>query len=169
LFDPTVFDNLKVVLEGSVYDLDLSGSVIITNRSDQVDLSTMSRHFSIRFSLSGQTSPYAEIRLVAHLRDLAAEILEQHEEAPGCSLEIIFQTQVTDPNSECVNIQNELSRLWQHRPKLSQELTYTFGQQITLYNNEIILDFGRKVNEEQIDDFPELLTTCVNSLKWLGA
>ena len=49
MFDPTIFDNLKVVAEGAVYDLDLQGEILITNRIDQVDLATLSRYYAITF------------------------------------------------------------------------------------------------------------------------
>ena len=32
MFDPTIYDNIKVVLEGAVYDLDLEGKIIITTK-----------------------------------------------------------------------------------------------------------------------------------------
>ncbi|MDF0725751.1 hypothetical protein PY093_03360 [Cytobacillus sp. S13-E01] len=38
MFDPTIFDNLKVVIEGEVYDLDLTGDFLVTNRSDSIDI-----------------------------------------------------------------------------------------------------------------------------------
>ena len=38
MFDPTAYDNLKVILEGAVYDLDLSGELKIIERNDIVDL-----------------------------------------------------------------------------------------------------------------------------------
>lgn len=49
MFDPTVFDNLKVVLEGCVYDYDLEDKIVVTGRNDIVDLATLTRTFSIRF------------------------------------------------------------------------------------------------------------------------
>ncbi|QNG61538.1 hypothetical protein H4O14_08705 [Bacillus sp. PAMC26568] len=38
MFDPTAFDNLKVVLEGEIYDADLEGIIEVIKRKDIVDL-----------------------------------------------------------------------------------------------------------------------------------
>ena len=51
LFDPTAFDNMKVVLEGAVYDRDLFGDILIVSRDDLVNLATLSRKFTIEFVL----------------------------------------------------------------------------------------------------------------------
>lgn len=51
MFDPTVFDNLKTVLEGAVYDLDLEGVILVINRNDLVDLAHFSRTYKITFQL----------------------------------------------------------------------------------------------------------------------
>lgn len=34
MFDPTAFDNMKVVIEGAIYDLDLDGEISIIDRND---------------------------------------------------------------------------------------------------------------------------------------
>ncbi len=34
MFDPTAFDNLKVIVEGAVYDFDLHGDILVTDRKD---------------------------------------------------------------------------------------------------------------------------------------
>lgn len=169
MFDPTIFDNLKVVLEGSVYDLDMDGSIQISNREDQINLSTMSRYYAIRFVLPGKPEVSAEISLLANMRDLAAEILEQDEETPGCAMEIAFRTLVLDPHRECETIHTELIRIWLERPEITQTLSFDYKKEPIHYKNEIRLHFGRKVNEAQIEDFPELLRFIVKSLKWLNA
>ncbi|MCT8136945.1 hypothetical protein H1D32_03750 [Anaerobacillus sp. CMMVII] len=79
MFDPTIFDNLKVVVEGEIYDLDLGGEISILNREDFVDLATMSRHFSITFQSVTSTAKQctATIKLEADSADLYGEILEK--------------------------------------------------------------------------------------------
>jgi IS4 transposase len=49
MFDPTAFDNMKVIIEGLLYDKDLDGEYEITDRNDFVNLSKMDRLFSIRY------------------------------------------------------------------------------------------------------------------------
>ncbi|PQP87056.1 hypothetical protein CPT76_26000, partial [Paenibacillus sp. AR247] len=78
MFDPSIFDNLKVAVENLVYDLDnLDGVVRVTGRDDRMEMSVMSREFAIRFVRSGNEAVTAEIGLAASLADLAAELLEQ--------------------------------------------------------------------------------------------
>ncbi len=51
LFDPTAFDNMKVVLEGAVYDRDILGDILVVKRDDLVNLATLSRQFMMEFQL----------------------------------------------------------------------------------------------------------------------
>jgi hypothetical protein len=172
LFDPTVFDNLKVVIEGSVYDLDAAQSIVITGRMDRVDLSVMSREFIISFAASMESKHRAEIRLHTGLRELAAEILDEKPEHAGCTLEVRLETQVLHPELDCPLIEKELMILWDHRPSIVQTLSYKYGEQEgytpRLYNLNIVLHFHRQVNEEQIEDLPSMIDYAVASLQRLG-
>ncbi|MBR8645431.1 hypothetical protein KEH51_18565 [[Brevibacterium] frigoritolerans] len=58
MFDPTAFENMKVVLEGAVYDRDFIGDILVINRDDIVNLSTMSRSYKIEMELKKQTRPF---------------------------------------------------------------------------------------------------------------
>ena len=49
LFDPTAFDNMKVVLEGAVYDRDILGDILVVNRDDLINLASLSRQFTMEF------------------------------------------------------------------------------------------------------------------------
>ncbi|MNI11480.1 hypothetical protein D3C73_646270 [compost metagenome] len=136
----------------------------------------MSRYYAIQFSLpkteatdeSKLFSSYAEISLQANLQDLAAEILETEFDGAGSFMEITFFTQVQEPDRECGQINEQLSRIWQDRPALIQRLSYMYKQPSSGYENEIRLDFERKVDERQIEDFPEMLQFVVKSLMWLN-
>ncbi|MEW9698804.1 hypothetical protein [Paenibacillus sp. SI8] len=167
MFDPTIFDNVKVVLEGAVYDLDLDGVILVTQRSDLINLSSMSRTFAIEFTKKTKLPSKAEISLHAHLSDLAAEILENTSAAPGCILTVKLFTSVKQPERECPIIGTELSSIWGHRPQLSQLLSYEYGSNEVMYNNQITLNFGRKIDESHIDDFGNLIDCAIQSLEWL--
>ncbi|MEI0739291.1 hypothetical protein VQ056_26320 [Paenibacillus sp. JTLBN-2024] len=55
MFDPTIFENLKVALENQLYDLDnIDGLIRIIGRDDRLEMSVMSREFAIRFELAGR-------------------------------------------------------------------------------------------------------------------
>lgn len=44
---PTVFDNLKTVLEGSIYDFEIQGVLEVVSRDDLVDLANLTRTFRL--------------------------------------------------------------------------------------------------------------------------
>ncbi|MFC5453057.1 hypothetical protein [Paenibacillus aestuarii] len=167
MFDPTIYENLKVVLEGAVYDLDLSGHILVTKRADLIDLSTMSRSYVIDFTKKTTRPSKAELCLHVHLSDLAAEILENPSASPGCTLEIKLYTKVTDAEKDCAEIEKQLLQIWEHRPKISQQLSFMYGSAVSFMNNQITLSFGRKINESHIDDFSRLLDYAMDSLAWL--
>lgn len=167
MFDPTIYDNIKVVLEGAVYDLDLDGKILITRREDLVDLSSMSRTYAIEFARGIDKPSRAEIHLQVGLSDLAAEILENPTAKPGCTLTILLFTKVREPESECPYLQEQLSEIWENRPQITQVLSYEFGQPTSRYHNQITLSFGRKVDETHIEDFPHLIDYALDSLAWL--
>ncbi|WP_134699758.1 hypothetical protein [Ammoniphilus sp. YIM 78166] len=170
MFDPTIYENLKVVLEGAVYDLDAAGVALVTNRVDRVDLATMSRLYSIQFrekeQAAGQTE--AEIQLSAQMQDLAAEILEQNEKYAGCGLEVVFQTNVRNIEQDCPKIETLLLDIWQHRPTIKQTLSFTYGENVGSYKNSISVQFGRKINEEQIEDMDTLIDHVFHSIQELN-
>jgi hypothetical protein len=167
LFDPTIYENMKVVLEGAVYDMDLSGSLLVTNRTDRVELSSMSRYYAIQFRQPGAPA-LAELSLFAPMRDLAAEILEKPTELPGCIMEILFTVDVKIPEEECPPIQRELAKIWDYRPQIEQRLTFSFEEEPLVYQNRIRLHFGRKVDEGQIGDVPDLVHFTLKSLAFLN-
>ena len=46
MYDPTIYDNLKVAFENHVYDLDnLDHKINITNRVDRMDFSILKKDF----------------------------------------------------------------------------------------------------------------------------
>lgn len=130
MFDPTIYDNLKVVLEGSVYDLDLSGAVRISGRQDQIDLSTMSRLYQIEFRRL-QGAALARMRLSTTLTDLSSELLQRKgEKKPGCVLEIHFELPIRSVDKECRAIEAHLKETWGDRPNIVQTLSYVYGRWI---------------------------------------
>ncbi|MBD0379395.1 hypothetical protein ICC18_04540 [Paenibacillus sp. WST5] len=168
VFDPTIYENVKVVLEGAVYDLDLAGEILVTRRADLIDLSSMSRTYAIEFTKKTYRPSKAEINLHVHLSDLAAEILENPAASPGCTLEVMLFTKVNQPELECPVIEKQLRMIWNHRPQITQQLSFTFdAKSPSCYNNQITLSFGRKIDESHIDDFPKLIDCAVDSLTWL--
>lgn len=168
MFDPTIYENIKVVLEGEIYDIDLNGKIFVTMRKDLVDLASMSRKFVIQFRLLDSAKAiYAEINLIANTEDLASEILERDDLKPGCEIIIKFYTMVTDPRVECKKISDKLNIIWDNRPEISQRLSYIYeqnGNNKSELLNEINLNFGRKIDEENISDIHNLVDYTIKSL-----
>lgn len=169
MFDPTVFDNLKVAFENQLYDLDnLSGTIRITGRIDRLEMSTMSREFSLQFALTDQDTVKAEIRLAASLKNLAAEILEVPGETPGCTLLLRFLLPVKDIAKECAMIEDLLQRIWKPDLPPTQTISFVYGGKLEQYMNTVELQFNRQINEEQMGDIPDLIEYMLLTLTELS-
>jgi hypothetical protein len=168
MYDPTIFENLKVAFENLVYDLDnIERKIDITNRVDRMDFSIMARDFAIQFTLVDQQEVTAEIVLEASLEDLAAEILDTPEESQGCSLYIRFIKRVGNI-TECKKIEQALSDIWEPDAKLTQTLSFVFDKQPSRYLNTIEVAFSHKINEEHMGDIPDFLHHVLETLKVLN-
>jgi hypothetical protein len=169
LFDPIVFENLKVAIENDVYDLDnISGEIEVTNRTDCLDLAVMAREFSLQFSLVNQQEITAEIVLCASIKDLADEILEVPGENPGCSLSMRFLLQVEDIEKECKHIEAIINNIWDPDLPPVQTIRFVYGKEQVKYMNTIELAFPHKINEEHIRDIPKFVDHIVNTLNELN-
>ncbi len=169
MFDPTIFENLKIACENQIYDLDnLTGEIEVTNRIDLMDMATMSRDFAIQFNLTDQNEITAEIRLKASLKDLAEELLEIADGTPGCSISISIYKKITNVQEECKRIEEVLKDIWKDEIEINQILHFNYKQEHSFYNNSINLIFNRKINEEQIGDLPELIDHVLISLNQLN-
>lgn len=166
MFDPTIYENLKVVFEGAVYDLDLDGQIVVVHRSDLIDLAAMSRSYMIRFRMKeGRSS--AELRLSAGLVDLAGEKLEWRNALPGCKLELAFTLTLRNPVTACKNIQDVLEQIWGAETTIVQTLSFRYGDDGSRCHNEIAVQFERKIGEGQVGDIPDLLEHTVRTLRQL--
>jgi hypothetical protein len=170
MFDPTVYENLKVVLEGAVYDLDLAGSLKVTAREDLIDLASLSRKYRMAFQLAdaGIESAVAEMELSAGLKDLAAEILEQPGADPGCSIVVRFTGIIRQDEDEaqvCGLSEAALHQVWGSRFQVSQTISHEFGSNNRIHL--INLQFGRSFTEEIAEDIPRMVDHTVLTLEKL--
>ncbi|MEF2967185.1 hypothetical protein V3851_15210 [Paenibacillus sp. M1] len=157
MFDPTIFENLKVVVEGAVYDLDFRGKLEIIGRTDRIELSVMSRYYAIQFSLPGQPDKWAELRLWADTEDLAGEILELNTVTLGCRMQPVFYKRLKDPAGECPEIERLTAEIWGNHIGLMQRIISVYGDNDFLPLDEITVDFQRRFGEEVVQDLPEML------------
>lgn len=171
MFDPTAFDNMKVVVEGAIYDRDLDGELLVTNREDLVDLSNLSRTFKLAFSItqSNRRNLYAELKLQAGLKNLAAEILEMDDSSTsaGCVITVAFH--LTHANDEKIffSIQKVLEEIWGRERKIEQAVKINPIKKTDAIVNEATVHFNRLVVEDQIGDLTDMIDYIVLTLKEL--
>ncbi|WP_413374748.1 hypothetical protein [Alkalihalobacillus sp. 1P02AB] len=168
MFDPTVFDNLKIGFENYLYDLDnLDGEIKIINRRDVLEMATMAREFSLAFQLTEEKEVTAELLLKADLNQLALEILEAEGSDPGCQLILQFFVELVDVESQCFLIEKELQKIWGHGIQLNQQLSYLYKKQPKVIQNRVEVFFKRLINEEQMNDIPGLVDHILLTLQKL--
>lgn len=168
MFDPTVFDNLKVAFENTIYDLDnLDKRITVTSREDILDMAVMSRRFSIGFQLTAGGNAYAEIELTASLKELAAELLEQQGTNPGCEINVYFHVTMEDIDESCKRISDLMQQIWEPEQPPSQTIGFIYGSSPLFYRNRIGIPFNRKINEDQMEDIARLVDFTVVTLEGL--
>ncbi|WP_203246361.1 hypothetical protein [Sporosarcina beigongshangi] len=165
MYDPTIFENLKVAFENHVYDLDnIDEKITIINRVDCMDFAILSRKFAIQFTLVNQQDIAAEIVLQASVKELAGEILEVPGENLGCNLSLRFTKTVRNVAIECPQIEQALNLIWETDIQLTQTLSFLHGQQASSYLNSIDMNFKSKITEEHMADIAELLDHVLETL-----
>ncbi|MGE5704080.1 MAG: hypothetical protein ACM32O_16270 [Clostridia bacterium] len=179
MFHPTVFDNLKVVLEGAVYDADFDNAIFVTGRSDQLDMATYHRLFQVDFCLAEDMlvepaeKVIAQVQLGTSLADIASEQLEKTvTDHIGCTICIHFKMRIKHVQQATEEITGILNEIWGNRPIITQTVMARLGEQVQIwppewYENRITLDFHRKIDEGNIQDLRELLEHCFRSLQKL--
>ncbi|MBC8081284.1 MAG: hypothetical protein H7X86_13140 [Gorillibacterium sp.] len=169
MFDPTVFENLKVAIENHLYDLDnVECRILVTNRVNRMEMSVMSREFALQFRLTDQNQVTAEIRLLASIKDLADEILETPNEKPACTLSMRFEMPIKNVDLQCSAIDGVMRKLWNPELKPTQTLSYIYGDAPENQLNTIDLEFNRRISEDQMDDIPELIDYMLLTLTQLN-
>ena|SRR5690554_733265 len=153
MFDPTVFDNVKVVLEGELYELDSSKKISIINRKDIVDLASMSRKFMMSFKEYNCVSshPFAEIHLHTDLQNFQMELLQKDPQAAGCTVTVFFYIELMNGVTDCDDIEAYLNVLCSHQATISQQIYYDYCHRENLYN-KVSLHFVNKIGEEDVDE-----------------
>jgi len=169
LYDPTIFENLKVAFENHIYDLDnIDEKITIINRVDRMDFAILARYFAIQFKLVDKPDVTAEVVLQASVKELAGEILEVPGGNLGCTLSVRFTKAVQNVNNECPQVEQALNAIWETDIQLTQTLSFVHGQQASSYLNSIDMIFKSKITEEHMGDIAGLLDHVLESLDVLG-
>ncbi|WP_110927740.1 hypothetical protein [Bacillus massiliglaciei] len=174
MFDPTAFENMKVVIEGAVYDRDLIGDILVTDREETVNLSKLSRNYSIEFELKHETKQTMEkkirgtLTLNASLANLAAELLtsQVNEKEAGSSVEISIWINIRLSEKEISAMKQELERIWGTKRLIELTVTENQNNQAeTSCSSAWTIRFGRLVTEDQMDDLEDMTEYLIQSLE----
>ncbi|MBS4215941.1 MULTISPECIES: hypothetical protein [Neobacillus] len=170
MFDPTAFDNMKVVIEGALYDLDMSGEILVTDRNDWLNLAKMSRLFTISFVLRESRLPiHAKMELEAKLNNLAAELLQESlsEQNAGCYVKLQFSLELPENQRDFYGLYKIFQNIWGETRKISQSVEYNPLEKSKNISLIISIDFERIVKEEQMEDFAEMMEFMIATLQQL--
>ena len=160
MFDPTAYDNMKVVIEGAAYDLDLEGDIRVIDRKDLVDLATLSRRYEVTYCQKQPASVTVNFSLKASLQELAAELLRDGNQSKvGAFVSISFSW-----NENAKNFFEIIKDDWgpEHIYDERKILSSLHG-----VREEIIIEFSRMITEEMIDDLVEMFHYSVSTLNKL--
>ncbi|MFE4895730.1 hypothetical protein [Peribacillus butanolivorans] len=171
MFDPTAFENMKVVLEGAVYDRDFIGDILVITRDDIVNLSTMSRTYKIGMELKEPIAPIpvvGGIELDASLENLSSELLEfnSNEAYAGCTVDIFISFQEKLGVGEVEDIFIELEKIWGKQRIITVTTSETISKIDRPVNSSTFkVSFDRLVKEEQMEDLEDMVEYLIQSLK----
>ncbi|MDQ0228843.1 hypothetical protein [Metabacillus malikii] len=164
MFDPTVFDNLKVIIEGYIYDLEAEGSVVLNGRSDVIDIATMSRHYSITYAKGTNNKQLATLELSMNQRQLAGELLRQLK-SPGCHIKLVFYEQLQYEGQDEI-LMKKINKLWGLH-EIKHSTTKEISSNIESYHFRYEVNFSTlfREGEEEIEGLLNLIDTSVSLLK----
>lgn len=189
MFDPIVFENIKVALENQLYDLDnLDERISIIDRKDSLNMAVMSREWSLRFVLRNAEQDVsenelsfvnAELVLQSDVSDISDEILERPISRPACQLVVRFYCIVENPIEDCPIIEHIIDEHWERGTVPTQQLSQYYGQATQedesstliwrpfFFYNKIELSLNRRIGEEQMNDFEQLIECVIQTVETL--
>lgn len=169
MFDPTAFENMKVVVDGAIYDEDLSGSIKIIDRNDFLNTAKLSRKYEVSFTSQADNSVVCSFIMEAGLENLAAELLPTaHSEfLSGCQLFVKFSFIHPNERSYFQAIERCLKNIWGPERTISQSACFNPFDEGNMIKNETIILFNRLVYEDQMDDILAMVEYMIVSLEKL--
>lgn len=170
MFDPTAFDNMKVVLEGALYDLDIIGEISIVDRNDLVNLAKLSRSYEVTFTQEKNKPIQCTIKLEAGLANLAAELHPSNvdEKLAGAHLSVIFTIQHEIREGIHNIIEEELRQIWGEKRSFTQKVSLNPLELSNQVTNQITINFNRLILEDQMDDLTSMVDYMVATIEKLS-
>jgi hypothetical protein len=170
MFDPTAYENMKVVVEGYLYDRDFEGKISIIERNDIINIAKLSREYSIHFQLKETDKECSAVMTIkAGIENFAAELLPVQIKPDHIGSFVELEFVVIHPHKEAYYtlIQTELERLWGEKRTIQQQVRLNPVSSSESIENRIIVHFNRLVLEEQIDDLTAICDHMITTLSWL--
>lgn len=170
MFDPTAFENMRMVLEGQIYDKDLEGDLNILDRNDLFNSSKLAREYTISMSLKDQKNAKLTLVLTADVKNLASELLElpNSNSAMGATIKIQLNLRHINKQEIYISINRLLKELWGDGVKIVQEVRSNPLQSDKIIRNHIVIDFNRVVNEDQLEDLLTMVDYMEDTLRQLS-
>ncbi|MFK9093375.1 hypothetical protein [Bacillus salipaludis] len=167
MFDPTAFDNMKVVIEGALYDKDISGEIVITDRNDVMNMAKMSRHFDVTFQLPNRPV-MAKFKMESRLANLAAELLSYavQEQHAGCLVRLEFSLDYEE-EIDYQTIKDIFEDTWGTDRKISLSVHQNPLEKNKTKSTLITVEFDRLITEGQLEDLLEMINFMKLTLEQL--
>ncbi|MBS4190945.1 hypothetical protein KHA94_12205 [Bacillus sp. FJAT-49705] len=169
MFDPTAFENMKVVIEGALYDRDLDGEISIFDRNDYINAAKLSRRYEVSFTVQPnfQHDLYCTFIMEAGLENLAAELLKSahSDRLAGCHLFVKFSFKHQYEASIFQKIEETLKTIWGEERSIKQLIMSEPFSDQSLITNEVLVSFNRLVYEDQMNDIEAMIDYMTLSLK----
>lgn len=166
MFDPTAFENLKVVMEGCFYDYDLNGEIVITDRNDLVNLAKLSRTFEITFRKKRESRAAATFILQADLANLAAELLPASSLNSQSGASVSLKIVLLHPEDDLLYKKSLglLKSIWGNEHIIRQHITKNISDEQSYVEIELTLSFNRIIQEDQVDDLENMAEYMVRTV-----
>jgi len=168
MFDPTAFENMKVVIEGELYDRDLSGKIRIKDRNDIFNSAKLSRKYDITFTdqQENKVDVFCTFIMEAGLANLAAELLPvaHSSKLAGCQISIKFSLKLKEDISIFLKIEHILREIWGTERIINQMITHNPLSNQHMVTNEATVLFNRLVYEDQMDDITVMVDYMIASI-----
>lgn len=172
MFDPTAYENMKVVLEGIFYDKDLSGEIMIVDRNDIINIAKLSRIYDISFQLSETSPPRVTCRmeLKASIENLTAELLPStlSNKMGGCMVAIEFLFEHEEERSFLIEVEQMLRQIWGEKRIITLTVCNKPLTHFQKAQHIVRISFDRIIREDQIDDLEDMtgyIMTTLNKLE----
>ncbi len=170
MFDPTAFENMRVVIDGLFYDKDLSGEIIIVDRNDFINTAKLSRSYDLSFQLpmTKKEKITCKFTLAAELENLTAELLQISDALAGCTAKIEFFMHHNYSELLFLHIEELLSDIWGSKRAISLTVCRDSvkSDEKVLYTGAI--SFNRIIHEDQLDDLTEMTDYMLMTLEKLA-